>query len=313
MTSTAVLSLYAATESGAQAILAAVKPNDQDGTVLGMAQWLAEHEHRELHVVSVMDSTPLISAVAAGVPVIAPMHDQELRRTVKRELRDAYDQSGYTASRFRVDVLEGQAAATIAEVAREHEVRMVVVGKGSHGLLSRLVYGEQVLQIIRASRSPVLAVPADASVPVERAMAAFDFSAASARAAVMAHEMLGAGGRLTLVHVATPRRVTGRRGDLGLRTIERRTRATLGEFAHALPPRAGVSVDVVNLHGEAVEVLSEYAQAQRMHLLACGWHEHALLERLFQESHTTALLHRAPCAVLVAPEPRVDDMSGGAA
>jgi nucleotide-binding universal stress UspA family protein len=41
-----------------------------------------------------------------------------------------------------------------------------------------------------------------------------------------------------------------------------------------------------------------------MQLLACGWHEHALLERLFVTSSTVELLHRAQCAVLVAPEPR---------
>jgi nucleotide-binding universal stress UspA family protein len=299
-----VLSFYAAGESSAHAILAAVKPNDQSGAVLRMAHWLAEHEHRELHVVSVVDTTPLISAFAAGVPIIPPFHDEESRLAIRREVRAAYERLGHAASRFRVDVLEGVAAATIADVAREHEVRMVVVGRGTHGLLSHLVYGEQVLEIIRASRSPVLVVPNDAPVPIERAMVAFDFSTASIRAAVTAYEMLGAGGRLSLVHVATPRRVTGKRGDWWLRTIERRTRETLGDFARALPPRPGVTVEMDKLHGDPVEVLSSYAQSQRTQLLACGWHEHALLERLFKESHTTELLHRVQCAVLVAPEPR---------
>jgi nucleotide-binding universal stress UspA family protein len=309
----AVLSLYAADESGTQAILAAVKPDGQSDVVLRMAQWLAEHQRRELHVVSVVDSTPLISAFAAGVPVIPPFHDEESRRAVKQGLRDAYERIGRTAPRFRVDVLEGPAAPTIAAIGREHEVRIVVVGKGTHGLLSHLVYGEQVMQIIRESRSPVLVVPTEASVPIERAMVAFDFSMASIRAAVTAHEMLGPGGRLSLVHVATPRRVTGRRGDWWLRTIERRTRATLGEFARALPPRPGVTVEMDKLHGDPVEVLSAYAQSEGMHLLACGWHEHALLERLFRESHTTELLHRAQCSVLVAPEPRSGGTHDGAA
>lgn len=315
MTSAAasVLSFYSEEECGAQGILAAVKPNDQGGTVIRMAQWLAEHEHRELHVVSVVDATPLISAFAAGVPVIPPFHDEESRWAVKQELREACERSGRTASRFRVDVLEGPAAATIADIAREHEVRMVVLGKGTQGLLSHLVYGEQVMQIIRASRSPVLVVPTDAPVPIEQAMVAFDFSTASIRAAVTAYEMLGAGGRLSLVHVATPRRVTGKRGDWWLRAIERRTRATLSEFARALPSRAGVTVEMEKLHGDPVEVLSAYALSQKMQLLACGWHEHALLERLFRESHTTELLHRAQCAVLVAPDPGGGGTRDGAA
>jgi nucleotide-binding universal stress UspA family protein len=306
--SASILSFYTAEESSAQAILAAVKPNDQSGAVLRMAKWLAEHEHRELHVVSVVDTTPLVSSFAAGVPVIPPFHDEESRLAIKRDVRSAYERIGHVASRLRIDVLEGVAAATIADVAREHEVRLVVVGRGTHGLLSHLVYGEQVMEIIRASRSPVLVVPHDASVPIERAMVAFDFSTASIRAAVTAYEMLGAGGRLSLVHVATPRQVTSKRGDWWLRTIERRTRATLGEFAGALPPRAGVTVEMEKRHGDPVDVLTAYAQSEGAELLACGWHDHALLERVFKESHTSELLHRTQCAVLVAPEPR----NGGA-
>jgi nucleotide-binding universal stress UspA family protein len=181
---------------------------------------------------------------------------------------------------------------------------MIVVGRGTHGLLSHIVYGEQVMEIIRGSRTPVLIVPSDVQVPVERAMVAFDFSMASICAAVTAYQMLGAGGRLSLVHVATPRQVTGKRVGWWLRTVERRTRATLREFARALPPRAGVTVEMEKLRGDPVDVLSAYAQSERVQLLACGWHDHALLERVFKESHTSELLHRTQCAVLVAPEPR---------
>ena len=302
-----VLSCYTAEAGNTYAILAALKPNAANDAVLEMAEWLAEHEHRELHIVSVIETAPLISSVAAGAPTIPPFHDEEGRRAVKRDIRAAYERTGHSGSRVRVDVLEGSAPATIADIAREHEVRMVVVGKGTHGLLSHLVFGEQVMKIIRRSQSPVLVVPPELSLPIERVMVAFDFSMASIRAAVTAHEMLGPGGRLTLVHVATPRRVTGKRSQWWLRTMERRTRQTLGEFARALPPRAGVTVEMEKVHGDPVDVLTAYAQSHGMQLLACGWHEHALLERMFAESNTVELLRRAQCAMLVAPEPRGGD------
>jgi nucleotide-binding universal stress UspA family protein len=303
-----VLSSYAADDDETQAILAAVKPDDHGDVVLRMAEWLAEQEHRELHVVSVVDSTTLISAFAAGAPVIPPFHDEESRRAVKQELRAAYQRIGRAAPRVRIDVLEGTAAATIADIAREQEVRMVIVGKGTHGLVSQLVYGEQVMQIIRASRRPVLVVPSDAPVPIERAAVAFDFSRASIRAAVTAYGMLGAGGRLSLVHVAKSRRVAGRHADWFPRSTVDRTRATLDEFAHALRWRAGVTVVVETLHGDPVAVLSAYTQSRRVQLLGCGWHVPTLLERLFGGSHTTRLLHRVQCSVLVTPDAR----AGGA-
>jgi nucleotide-binding universal stress UspA family protein len=308
-----MLSCSTAEERGTYAILAAIKPNDGNDTVLRMAGWLAEQEHQELQIVSVIETAPLISSFAAGVPVIPPFHDEEERRAIKRALRTAYQRTGHSAARFRVDVLEGSAPDTIAEIAREREVRMVVVGKGTQGMLSHLLYGEQVMEIIRRSQSPVLVVPPNPSMPIERAMVAFDFSMASIRAAVTAHEILGPGGRLTLVHVATPRRVRGKRSQWWLRSIERRTREALGEFARALPPRAGVTVEMEKVHGEPVDVLTAYAQSQEMQLVACGWHEHALLERMFVESNTVSLLHRAECAVLVAPEPRRGGERDGAA
>jgi nucleotide-binding universal stress UspA family protein len=302
-----VVEPFVAEERDTYAILAALKPNHANEAVLRTAEWLAEQEHRELHVVSVMETTPMISSFAAGAPAIPPFHNEEERQAIQRDLRAAYDRTNHAAPRFRVDVLDGSAAATIADIAREHEVRMVVVGKGTHGILSHLFYGEQVVEIIRRSRSPVLVVPMKPAVPIERAMVAFDFSMASIRAAVAAHEILGPGGRLTLVHVATPRRVTAKRSEFWLRSIERRTRETLGEFASALPSRAGVTVDIEKLHGDPTEVLPGYARTHGMQLLACGWHEHALLERLFVESSTVELIHRSDCAVLVTPEP----LSGG--
>ena len=298
---------YAAEEGGTYPILAALKPNDSNGAVLETAQWLAEHEHRELHLVSAVQTAPLISSVAAGAPALPPFHDGERLRAIKRDMRAAYQRTGHAGTRLRVDVLEGAAPAVVADVAREREARLVVVGKGTHGLLSHVLYGEQAMEILRESRVPVLVVPPNLSVPIERAMVAFDFSPASVRAAVTAHEMLGPGGCLTLVHVATPRRVTGKRSEWWLRSIERRTRETLGDFARALPRRPGVAVEMEKLHGDAVDVLTAYAQSHETQLVACGWHEHALLERLFVTSSTVELLHRTQCAVLVAPEPRESD------
>jgi nucleotide-binding universal stress UspA family protein len=308
-----VLSCSTAQESSSYAILAAIKPNDANDAVLAMAEWLAEQEHQELQIVSVIENAPLVSSFAAGVPAIPPFHDDEERRAIKRALRAAYERTGHSAPRLRVDVLEGPAPDTIAEIARQRDVRMVVVGKGTRGMLSHLVYGEQVMEIIRRSRCPVLVVPPTPSIPIERAMVAFDFSMASMCAALIAHEMLGPGGRLTLVHVATPRRIMGKRSQWWLRSIERRAREALGEFVRTLPPRAGVTVEMEKMHGEPVDILATYAHSQGMHLLACGWHEQALLERMFGGSNTADLLHRAECAVLVAPEPRRGRKGDGAA
>jgi nucleotide-binding universal stress UspA family protein len=207
-------------------------------------------------------------------------------------------------SRLRVDVVEGLAPAVIGDFALEHEVRIVVVGRESPGALDQRLHGEHVMEIIRRSSCPVLVVPTKPILPIERAMVVFDFSTASIRAAATAHGMIGPGGRLTLVHVATPHRVTDERSQWWLRSAERRARETLRDFAGALPRRAGVAVDTEQIRGRPVDGLIAYARSNGMDLLACGWHEHGLLGRMLGASVTAELLHRADCPVLVAPEPR---------
>ncbi len=88
-----LLSRSVAEERATYAILAAMKPDDTNDAVLRTAQWLAEREHRELHAISVVETAPIISAFAAGVPVEPPFHDEERRRAIKREMRSAYERS----------------------------------------------------------------------------------------------------------------------------------------------------------------------------------------------------------------------------
>jgi nucleotide-binding universal stress UspA family protein len=296
-------SSYESPDDEAYAILAAIKPNDESNAALAMAQWLAEQEHRELHIVSVLETAPFVSSFAAGAPALPPFHDEAEQRAVKRALRAAYERAGHTASRYRIDVVEGTAAATIADIAREHDVRIVVVGKGTQGLLSHLMYGEQVMEIVRKTKRPVLVVPPGTSLPIERAMVAFDLSVASIRAAFAAHEMMEAGGHLALVHVVRPREVADNHVRASVRSSERRMRETLRHVTRTLQARGGgVTVEMKSLHGDPVDVLTSYAKTNAVQLLACGWHRHSLAERMFVRGHTVELLHRAECAVLVVPE-----------
>ena len=213
-----------------------------------------------------------------------------------------------------VTVVDGAGADATALAAREAEAGIVVVGKETGGRLSHLVHGDHVMEVVRRTRSPVVVVPPDAAMPIERAMVAFDFGLASIRAATTAHEMLAGGGRLSLVHVATSDRAESIRSQWWLRTVERRTHEMLRDFAAALPRRAGVAVETEQIHGDVADALVAHARSRGMQLLACGWHEHASLGRFLAESTTAKLVHRADCAVLIAPEARPgarDDAGGG--
>ena len=204
-----------------------------------------------------------------------------------------------------VTVVSGSGADAIARAAREAEAGLVVVEQGTHGRWHHLVHGDRVMEVVRRTRAPVLVVPQDASVPIERTMVAFDFDAASIGAATTVHEMLGAaGGRLSLVHVATSDRGASIRSQWWLRSVERRTHEMLRDFAASLPRRGGVAVETEQIHGDVTDSLVAYARSRGMQLLACGWHEQASPARFLAESTAAKLLHRADCAVLVARDLR---------
>jgi nucleotide-binding universal stress UspA family protein len=295
------------------AILVAVKPDDPDNRALPAAQWLAEHAHRELHVVSVIDTAPLISPFAAGTPALPPFHDVSERDEVKRRLQEVVERPEHRPSTHRVSTLEGNPAVTITDLAREHDATVIVIGTGTHGKLSHLIHGEQALEILRRSRSPVLVVPPAATFPIVRAMVAVDFSAASKVAAATALAMLAAGGCLTLVNVRNARQGSTRGAGWPSVAGGKRRRETLSQFARGLPEKPGVVVETTVLHGSPTELLLTYAYAHEMQMLAFGWHDHAPLERIFVHSNAVELLHRAVCMVLVAPAPRTIHGTGDAA
>jgi nucleotide-binding universal stress UspA family protein len=289
-------------DTGSATVLVAMKPDDDGTAALAMGQWLADHERRDLRVVSVIETTPVISARASGAPSLPPFHNEGELTAVRRRLREAIAESGHGARACRIDVREGSAAAAITRHARRCGARVVVIGTGAQGRIGHLVYGERALEIARTVLSPVLIVPPGATPPIERAMVAVDFSRASLRAALSAHEMLGPGGRLTLVHVKRALRVDAKSVGWWNMAFEQRTRERLEQFARVLPESPGVTVDTELLHGEPADVLTAYAHSHAMQLLACGRRDLPLLKRMFLRSVSTALIRRAQCSVLVAPE-----------
>jgi nucleotide-binding universal stress UspA family protein len=138
-------------------------------------------------------------------------------------------------------------------------------------------------------------------------MVSVDFSQASMRAAVSAVGLLERGGRITLVHVKSAMRLNEDSVGWWNDAYELRSREMLARFADALPEPAGVTVDTALLHGETVDTLVNYAIVQGVDLIACGRRRHSLLERILVGSVSSALVRRAPCSVLVAPERPYDN------
>ena len=289
--------------AGRQPVLVALKPYDGSDSALDIAQWLATEQERPLHAITVVEPHEMI-AVAAGVPVAAEYGQTGERDAIAELLQERVTRvRGHRAWEDRVDVVDGPAAPTVTDVARERAAYAVVVGTGQHGALGRLVYGERAVQIARLADRPVIVVPPSAKAgPAAEAIVAVDFSPASLRAARFAIDLLADGGRLTLVHVKSAVNLSEEGAGWWEEAYERRTADLFRRLVAALRPERGITVTTQLLHGDVAATLLARARELGVGVIACGGRRHSFIERMLLGSVSTALIRGAACTVVVIPD-----------
>jgi nucleotide-binding universal stress UspA family protein len=186
---------------------------------------------------------------------------------------------------------------------------MIVVGRGHHGPVDRMLGGETSLQIIRLSLIPVLAVDADLKGP-RTVVAAVDFSDACVAAAKSALELVRSGGSLYLVYVEPPIEVLPAGFALPADTrypgdVVCWFRRMIGD----LDQKPGVLIEPVVLNGKPVQAVIDFAQRIGADLLVAGTHGHTRMERFLLGSVSTGLVRNASCPVLIAPPGSEDVLS----
>ena len=295
-------------EAGSQEgpVVLATKPYNGLDAPLAVARWLAGREERELHVVTVLEQ-PNGIADAAGMPPLPVRYHEEERTSLAKELRRALTLDGTGRDLPNVDVLDGPAAQSIVDIARERDARVIVIGTGKHDAIGRFLYGERALDIVSHADRPVLVVPRHAIArPVSLAIVAVDFSAASLRAASAALPMLSSGSRLVLIHVRAPISDKGDATERREFAYERECELKFKEFLRQLPSLPGVLIETRYLHGDPADTIVAIANAQAAGLIACGRAGHSFMQRLLVGSVSTAIVRHATCPVLVVPEHAAD-------
>jgi nucleotide-binding universal stress UspA family protein len=285
-------------------VLLAVKPTGTLGAPLAVATWLAAREERELRIVSVLEPPPVIVSDIAGIPPLSLECIEADRATVSEDLSHALRARGAIHDDAHLEVVNGPTLDPIVERARQCEARVIVVGSGRHQPIGRFVYGERALQILGIADRPVLVVPPSGiAMSINVAIVATDFTLASVRAARAVLPMLSRGGKLIVVHVKTGLTRNEETAAWWNDAYERRCADRLAQFVRQLPTVPGISVETKFLRGsDAARTVIEYAERQNANVIACGRLGHPLLERVFVGSVSSALVRRATCPVLVAPE-----------
>jgi nucleotide-binding universal stress UspA family protein len=207
----------------------------------------------------------------------------------------------------RVEVRYGDSGDTIADVARELDARLIVMGIGPHSLRHRLFSSGTAWATGRRAPCPVFAVADDAPALARVAVVATDFSPESIHAARAALPLLAEDAVVYLVHAWS--RVEAAFPSVELATLNETYAASLPErftlMRQALGDAAGITFHAVALEGKPAELVLSVASAKEADLIVAGTHGRGAMERWLLGSTSSALLHGAECSVLLAPQPPV--------
>ena len=286
-------------------ILLATDGTSQSGASIVAARLLAEQLGVPLEVVTVLEPETAYGVMLGGTPIYIPeVEDARRAARVSRVLEYVSRFSGGAAPP-NIHIRFGAIAEEIAEVARDRSATMIVVGAAPHQRVNRIVAGERVVHVLRASRVPVLSVPPGFEALPRNVLAAIDFSPASIRAAQAALLFLGKGGTLTLLHVLSPllgdaplRDIKGRNPVDSIQTLFEQARAELQPF---VPDHVTIETRVRT--GDDADGIVGCANSIGADLIVVGTHGPRLLERVFLGSVASSVIHSAAQAVLAVPPP----------
>jgi len=237
---------------------------------------------------------------------VAPlMHSPEifdrLRADVRRWLADEVGAEIPVAVREALVTRPGRPGLVLADVARDCDAELIVVGGRHHGALARSWGGSTAHHLVRTVDIPVLVVGPGRRVP-ERMLVATDvFDAAAPTLATAARYAGLLGVRLRAVHVVEPAKYpTVVPLSLDQAEYGRRARAAferlIGKAAPSVAP-----VDRVIREGLADEGIAEEAVAWEADVTVVGSHGKGWIDRMLIGSTTERLLNRLPASLLVVP------------
>ncbi len=267
---------------------------------LRMAAALAEKKGTGIEVLGVVEPVPVFDAgfmVALPEVELYESRQEALRHEIEKQVEEV------TGRRdgWPISVEAGVPGTRIVRKAEESGARAVLMGLGRHRPVDRMFGTETVLQVIRVSHLPVLAVPRDAERLPRSAVFAVDFSLFSQRAAQSALALMDSPWEAHLVHVMSGMEFLPTMSDEWRQEYEEELEGKLSDFASELNPGSKDLVSFHTLEGEPSHELLAFAEAREAELLAAGSHGHSFVGRLLMGSVSTRLIRGGKAPVLVVP------------
>ena len=265
-----------------------------------MGALVAKRLGREMTIVSLIE--PLAGDIwdKDGAPLGGTFFE-ERAAAMRQSLAQAIDPHGDEVE-WPVEVLAGDVPRTIARVAHERQVPLIVMGIGRHRPIDRLLGADTALRTARIADCPVLAVAHALDAVPETAAVGIDFSRSSAYAAQSVASIVAPSATLHLVHVWQPANIDDETSTRDDDLYRRHLPGRFERFIASLALPASITVRTEVREGRPAERLVDFADAHRVELIAVGRHGRSLAQRLLVGGVAERVLRSAGCSVFIAPD-----------
>ena len=292
-------------------IIVATDGSTSCDAALTAAGRLAALHDTKVVVLSAVERVAVVPPMSFGITLPYPEIENAQRTARATNVQTQLERVGVSDEGWSTRVEYGEPAHAIASAARELDATMIITGLGHHDLLDRVLGSETTLRIVRASKSPVLAVTGQFETLPKCLVVATDFSVASLDSAKAALRLFPSITTVHLVHVMSrlevPPEVFVTWAGLYSEPIPQSFEALMS----ALDLPAWITVQTTTLEGKASQEILRFARRVGADLIATGSRGAGLMSRLLVGSTATGLIRGANCAVLAVPAaPGSDRMVG---
>ena len=280
-------------------IIVATDTTPESDAAFPIAYALAARAKSEILALSIVEPMHVpIYGVDGMVVSLEPMEDTEAAR--ESATRAQLIRMVSSIVTWPVIVRSGDAPREIANTADSMHARLIVVGRGRHKRFDRVFGGESVLRIVQLGDSPVLAVQEGLTSPPRRVVIATDFSPFSVYAAQVAMSVVASDATVWLLHVGPP-------FDQSVPFLRERSEVYREQADAAFVTlrtqlqRTSVNLETVTLTGTASDQLLDFIVEHDADLVVTATHGYGFIRRMILGSVAAALVHSAPCSVLIVP------------
>ena len=268
------------------------------------ANLLAERLHVGVEVLAVFEPAPVFLPPPQILPMPTDFDGAAMERLRARAQQQVRNMVGDPAA-WRVDVLVGEPAATVRQVARDRDASLVITGISRHGIIDRAFGEETAAHIAGVTDTPMLAAtPPFLGLP-RTIVIAIDLDSPLIPDNPVIRELLSAAVTVYFVN-AKPRVAASEAYDLS--SWERMYAEAIAEayerVKRSLALSGKVSQQLVDLTGPAAREIVDFAQFSKADLIIVGQRRGSLLRRRFGAGLPTRILRSTTCAVLVLPRSR---------